>query len=91
MRRLTAIVSGRVQGVGFRAATQTEANRLGVTGWVANQWDGSVKVVAEGPDAALTRLHTWLHHGPGPAHVDRVEADWGAGSGEFRGFQVRHH
>lgn len=89
MQRLLATVYGRVQGVGFRAYTQQEANRLGVVGWVANQWDGSVRVVAEGPDAALRRLATWLHHGPPSAHVDRVEVAWEDGSGEYRGFQVR--
>lgn len=90
MQRLVATVFGRVQGVGFRAVTQQEANRLGVVGWVANRWDGSVRVVAEGPDDALRRFAAWLHHGPPSAHVDRVEATWEEGTGEFRGFQVRH-
>lgn len=90
MQRLAATVYGRVQGVGFRAATQREAARLGVTGWVANRWDGAVRVVAEGPDEALRRLLTWLHHGPPSAHVDRVDVAWEEGTGEFRGFQVRH-
>jgi acylphosphatase len=89
MQRLTAIIRGRVQGVYFRGSTQQEANRLDVTGWVANQWDGTVKVVAEGPDAALERLLRWLHHGPPHAHVEYVEASWTEGTGEFRGFQVR--
>jgi acylphosphatase len=90
MQRLVATVFGRVQGVGFRAFTQQEANRLGVVGWVANRWDGSVRVVAEGPDDALHRLVTWLHHGPPAAHVDHVEVAWEEGTGEFRGFQVRY-
>jgi acylphosphatase len=89
MQRLTATVHGRVQGVGFRALTQREANRLGVVGWVANQWDGSVRVVAEGPDDSLRRLATWLHHGPPSAHVERVELGWDEGTGDLRGFQVR--
>ena len=52
MKRLTATVHGYVQGVAFRVNTQREASRLGVTGWVKNHWDGSVKVLGEGPDSA---------------------------------------
>lgn len=90
MKRVTAIVYGTVQGVAFRANTQHEAGRLHVYGWVANQWDGSVKVVAEGPDAALERLVAWLRRGPAPARVARVEVEWSEGSGEFGGFAIRH-
>jgi acylphosphatase len=90
MKRLTAIVHGRVQGVNFRHYTQREASRLHVTGWVANQWNGTVKVVAEGSEDALTRLAQWLHHGSPSSRVERVELAWSEGSGEFRGFQIRH-
>jgi acylphosphatase len=89
MKRVTAIVYGRVQGVGFRVNAQHEANRLGVQGWVKNQWDGSVKTVAEGPDAALERYVAWLQRGPLNARVDRVEQNWSEAMGEFRGFHVR--
>jgi acylphosphatase len=90
MRRLTAVVQGRVQGVGFRAYTQQEAVRLNLAGWVANRWDGSVKVVAEGPDINLERLVRWLQHGPPSAHVTDVGTTWDEATGEFRGFQIRH-
>lgn len=90
MQQLHATVHGRVHGVGFRAATQAEANRLNVTGWVANRWDGTVEVVAEGADDALRRLERWLQHGPPPAHVERVDTIWRDGDGAFRGFQIRH-
>lgn len=89
MQRLTAVVQGRVQGVGFRAFAQAEAVRLNLAGWVANRWDGSVKVVAEGPDANLARFVRWLHHGPPSAHVSDVDVMWGEGTGEFHGFQIR--
>lgn len=89
MQRMTATVHGRVQGVGFRAFTQEEATRLGLVGWVANQWDGSVLVVAEGPDAALQRLVDWLHRGSPAAHVERVDVTWHAAEGGLRGFAVR--
>jgi acylphosphatase len=90
MRRLLATVHGNVQGVSFRAYTQREALRLHITGWVANQWDGTVKVTAEGSDEALLRLVQWLHRGPPAARVDQVEVAWSDGSGEFKGFQIRY-
>jgi len=89
MKRVTATVYGYVQGVAFRVNAQHEANRLGVQGWVKNQWDGSVKTVAEGPDAALERYVAWLQHGPLNARVERVEEEWSPGTGEFRGFHIR--
>ena len=89
MRRVSVTIYGRVQGVAFRAYTQHEATRLGITGWVANRHDGSVRVEAEGSEAALQTLVTWLHHGPPAAHVTQVETVWGASTGEFHSFHVR--
>jgi len=66
-------ITGRVQGVAFRASTVTTARELGLTGWVANRADGSVEAVAEGDDAAVTALVRWCHHGPPAARVDHVE------------------
>lgn len=65
-------VRGRVQGVGFRAATRQEALRLGLRGQVTNLRDGSVQVIAQGDDAALDALADWLHRGPPHARVDTV-------------------
>ena len=90
MKRLSATVHGYVQGVAFRANTQREASRLSLTGWVKNHWDGSVKLVAEGPDSTLNRLAVWLEQGPRSAKVDRVDKLWSEGTGEFRGFSIRY-
>jgi acylphosphatase len=68
-------VSGRVQGVFFRASTQEEARRLGLTGYARNQPDGSVEVMAVGSPAALDQLEEWLGDGPRMARVDAVEAE----------------
>ncbi len=89
MRRLSATVHGHVQGVAFRYNTQREASRLGLTGWVMNHWDGSVKLVAEGPDSQLDILTTWLEAGPRAARVDHVEKRWSKGTDEFRAFSIR--
>lgn len=90
LARLHAIVHGLVQGVNFRYYTQRQAEGLGVTGWAANRWDGTVEVVAEGARAALEDLLAWLQHGPPAAHVDGVQADWEAPTGEFDHFRVRY-
>lgn len=71
-RSIRAHVTGRVQGVGFRYSTQQQARRLGVTGWVRNERDGSVTVVAEGPKAAVDSMIEWLHQGPSFARVADV-------------------
>ncbi|MFZ5723908.1 MAG: acylphosphatase [Pseudomonadota bacterium] len=66
-------VGGRVQGVGFRAATQREALRLGVSGHARNLPDGRVEVLAVGEEAAVAALVAWLQRGPPSARVDRVD------------------
>jgi acylphosphatase len=71
--RVRAVVHGRVQGVGFRASAVDVGARLGVRGRVANQPDGTVECVAEGPRPAVESLVRWLHEGPGMARVERVE------------------
>ena len=81
---------GRVQGVGFRHFTRREARRLGLSGWVRNEDDGSVRVVAEGPREALERLLEPLRQGPTSAQVSDVEAAWTSATGDFDGFGVRY-
>lgn len=66
------VITGRVQGVGFRYATVAAARRLGVSGWTRNLPDGSVEVVAAGPEAALRALTDWCRHGPPGARVQAV-------------------
>ena len=87
--RLEAIVYGRVQGVSFRYYTEQTARRMQLTGWVANQSDGSVMVVAEGPPAELERLVAFLRVGPPAAVVDDVALEWGVATGRFTHFTVR--
>ncbi len=87
--RLSAQIIGRVQGVGFRNFTQRRARRLGVTGWVRNEPDGSVHLEAEGPPGALEDLHAAIQDGPRMAVVDEVDAEWTDATGEFEVFRVR--
>ncbi len=73
---LVAVVHGRVQGVGFRYFVQREATDLGLTGWVANERDGSVRCVAVGGRARLEAFVERLRSGPPSAIVDRVDLQW---------------
>jgi acylphosphatase len=88
-RRLGLKITGIVQGVCFRACTQEEATRLGLSGWVRNRPDGSVEVCAEGSDDALAALAAWCEHGPPHAEVSGVERSWADATLEHRGFSIR--
>ena len=76
-RRLAirCVVSGRVQGVYYRAATVERASRLALRGWVRNLPDGRVEAVAAGPVEALTELASWRWEGPPAARVDSVQVE----------------
>ncbi len=88
-QRLDARISGRVHGVGFRYFVYREATALGLTGWVANDGDGSVHCVAEGPRPDLEALLERLYDGPPAAVVEAVSAAWMPATGAFGAFGVR--
>jgi acylphosphatase len=87
--RLEATVRGRVQGVGFRWFVSRTASRLELDGWVANRPDGSVQLVAEGPEADLEALEAALRRGPQGAGVADVEVQRLPATGRLRGFEIR--
>lgn len=82
------LVSGRVQGVFFRGATQTEARRLALCGWARNLEDGRVEVLACGTRGALDELERWLWRGPSAARVVDVQRTALPVSDEYADFQV---
>ena len=88
--RAHLVVTGRVQGVGFRYTTVDEARRLGVRGWVRNEPDGSVEVEVEGERAAVEALVRFLHGGPPGARVEDVALRWDAHVGDLGPFGARH-
>ena len=83
------VVSGRVQGVFYRVATQRKAVALGVDGWVRNLPDGSVEVFAQGAEDALAELRAWLWQGPPRAAVAEVRCRPVVDPEELEGFEVR--
>lgn len=90
LQRLTARVTGRVQGVGYRWWVVDTATRLGLVGWVRNADDErAVELVAEGKPAPLDALQSQLADGPGAAWVDEVESSRGPASGGMTRFEIR--
>jgi acylphosphatase len=88
-KRLHVFVSGRVQGVFFRAHTQERAQSLGLVGWVRNLPDGRVEVAAEGNVEKLKALLEWLREGSPASRVERVDETWKSTSGESD-FRILH-
>ncbi len=73
LKCIRCLVQGRVQGVFFRASTQEQAERLGLTGWARNLPNGDVAVLACGEEEAVLKLKAWLRQGPSRARVDHLE------------------
>ena len=88
LKRVRATISGRVQGVYYRASTETEARRLGVTGWVRNLSNGDVEFEAEGPEDIVDALIEWAHQGPAMAQVARIDIETIRTSKENNAFNV---
>jgi len=87
--RLHALVSGFVQGVGFRAYAAERAGFLGLTGWVRNTFEGDVEVTAEGPRSDLDIYLAALRKGPRGSQVIDVRFEFDQPRGEFREFKIR--
>ena len=81
--------TGRVQGVSFRFYVKQKADELHLTGFVKNNPDSSVEIIAEGPRAELEKLAEWAAKGPEFSTVEQCETAWGQTSGEFSSFEIR--
>lgn len=87
--RAHLIVSGRVQGVCFRAETQRAARTIGVSGWVRNKRDGTVEAVVEGVKKDVISLINWCNAGPPLSRVEKVDVTWQDCHGELSEFGIR--
>ena len=88
MERLHAVIRGDVQGVGFRYFVLRKAHQLGLRGWVRNNDDGTVELVAEGARQDLEQLKRAVGEGPRMARVDRVDTRWQNATGNLDGFDL---
>ncbi len=89
--RAHLFISGRVQGVGFRAGTEEEAKRIGgLVGWVKNLADGRVEAILQGPREKVEALVKWCHKGPAPADVRVVERTDEPAADELKTFEIRY-
>jgi acylphosphatase len=85
------MISGRVQGVWFRANTKDKAEQLGLNGWVRNTSDGNVEAVFEGEQEQINEMLEWCHHGPSMAHVENVKVEkQRLSDNEFNGFSIKY-
>jgi acylphosphatase len=87
--RAHLLISGRVQGVFFRARTQEEAQKRNLTGWVRNLYDGRVEAVFEGEEAVVKSMISWCQYGPPHAVVSEVSVEIEEPKGEFTRFDIR--
>jgi acylphosphatase len=90
MKSVHVIISGRVQGVFFRAETERKASSLNLTGWVRNMPDRHVEAVFEGEEKAVDQMITWCHSGPPLARVDHVIVEDAPYTGKFQSFRVKY-
>jgi len=88
--KVHVIISGRVQGVWFRADTKDKAEQLGIGGWVRNTTDGKVEAVFEGDEENIKEMLDWCHHGPPSAEVENVEIEKQTPSNGFDGFSIKY-
>ena len=89
-QRVHILVSGRVQGVSFRAYTQQRASAFGLRGYVRNLPNGDVEIVAEGEREAFEKLLEWARHGPSGAAVMDVQVDLSEADDSFPDFSIRY-
>jgi acylphosphatase len=89
LARVHIWVTGRVQGVGFRAFVLQSGPLFGLTGWVHNIGYDQVETVAEGPREVLERFLQVVKTGPRASRVDEARVEWETPTGEFEGFEVR--
>ena len=84
------LISGRVQGVFFRANTKQQAEMLGLSGWVRNTKDGKVEAIFEGEEEVLDQIIKWCHRGPSLSKVDKVDVKKQEPTNEYEDFSIRY-
>jgi len=89
MKSVHVKISGRVQGVWYRASTKQKAESLGINGWVRNTYDGCVEAVFEGEESLVDEMISWCRQGPPMAHVENIDIKIQNVS-NIEGFEIKH-
>ncbi|MGO1502547.1 MAG: acylphosphatase [Marinobacter sp.] len=89
VKRWKLIISGRVQGVSYRASAEAQANELNILGYTRNLADGRVEIIAEGSEVQLNKLESWCRKGPPASVVGSVAVEHQKATGEFTRFEIR--
>ncbi|MFW6283733.1 MAG: acylphosphatase [Minisyncoccales bacterium] len=89
-KRVQLLISGRVQGVGFRMSARSKARKLDLKGWVKNLKNGKVKAVAEGEEKKIKEFIEWAKKGPFTAKVKNLEVNFASHKGEFNKFKIEY-
>jgi len=89
-KALHIMVTGRVQGVWFRANTQKTAQALGLAGWVRNTPDGNVEIHVQGEKVSVNKLLSWCYKGPSGSRVDKVDFNETVADTYLDGFTIRY-
>ncbi|NNF98500.1 MAG: acylphosphatase [Desulfobacteraceae bacterium] len=84
------IITGRVQGVFYRAETKRASERIGVTGWVRNRPDGSVEAVLQGSEDGVNRTIDWCQKGSPHSRVEKIDISWEDTTEIFDSFEIRY-
>ena len=87
-RRARVVVHGMVQGVGYRYSCRREAAREDVTGWVRNNFNGTVEAMFEGEQEDVESMIAWCRQGPASSEVRTVDVEWENFTGEFASFDI---
>jgi acylphosphatase len=90
LRRINITVFGKVQGVLFRASICQKAKEFNLIGWVKNQSDDSVKIIAQGKKDNLEKLIKWCYNGPKNAIIEKVDIEWKKATNEFKNFEIKY-
>ena len=90
VKRVNLKIYGRVQRVFFRDSSRRKARKLGLVGWVKNESDSAVKIIAEGEERDLKKFIKWCYNGPILARVEKVEVEWEEARGEFEKFEIKY-
>lgn len=88
LKKIHLLISGKVQGVFYRVKAKGKAEELKLTGWIKNNPDGKVEILAEGKESNLKELIKWCYDGSRNAVVEDIKVDWREGEGKFDQFEI---